>query len=407
MVIIRELTDDTGGCHTPPLSGSELMSQIRHHFTRANGSLNERGFYSKVFGFPVSSSDSEDSSETGSTSTSSGVKRKKRTLVKAASKVSKKDGGSSSQVVSADASLGNDVVLDKSSPQRVLRPRQKGVASDSSLNDAGGSVPDAHTAPTVVSGGIVSPEDVGEAAWSESFDPIEFMDQQFLVRGDPSRFAFVPTADLRRKALNCGVRGLMLTHLLADRQEREVISERARADRVEKTVEDMESRYTNVKAKLQKEIDDLQSSRDEAVKLGKKKEDAMVQLKVTHAGEFDRLKKTYDFDQALWRRRISGECTLRDALIISCVQAGKDMMALQDFADELEATNNALKEGMADKYLDGFTLDVEQFKVVFLDLDPELVSQIDVMKKVEGGKLVSRVLSAAYNSASAPFEAAV
>ncbi|GAU44607.1 hypothetical protein TSUD_241000 [Trifolium subterraneum] len=149
-----------------------------------------------------------------------GVKRKKRTLVKAASKVSKKDGGSSSQVVSADASLGNDVVLDKSSPQRVLRPRQKGVASDSSLNDAGGSVPDAHTAPTVVSGGIVSPEDV---------------------------------------------------------------------------------------AKLQKEIDDLQSSRDEAVKLGKKKEDAMVQLKVTHAGEFDRLKKTYDFDQALWRRRISAD----------------------------------------------------------------------------------------------------
>jgi hypothetical protein len=72
MVIIRELTDDTRGRHTPPLPGSELMSQIRHHFTRANGSLNERGFYSEVFGFPVSSSDSEDSSETGSTSTSSG-----------------------------------------------------------------------------------------------------------------------------------------------------------------------------------------------------------------------------------------------------------------------------------------------------------------------------------------------
>ncbi|GAU49969.1 hypothetical protein TSUD_290890 [Trifolium subterraneum] len=199
----------------------------------------------------------------------------------------------------------------------------------------------------------------------------------------------------------------MLTHLLADRQEREVISERARADRVEKIVADVESRYTNAKAKLQKEIEDLQSSRDEAVKLGKEKEDAMVQLKVTHTGELDRMKKTHDFDQALWRKRINGERTLRDALIVSCAQAGQDMMALQEYADELEATNNALKEGMSDKYLDGFTLAVEQFRVVFPDLDPELVSQIDVMKKVDGGKLVSRVMSAVSHSASAPSEAAV
>jgi hypothetical protein len=151
----------------------------------------------------------------------------------------------------------------------------------------------------------------------------------------------------------------------------------------------------------------LQSSRDEAVKLGKEKEDAMMQLKVTHAGELDRMKKTRDFDQALWRKRINGERTLHDALIVSCAQAGQDMMALQEYADELEATNNALKEGMTDKYLDGFTLAVEQFKVVFPDLDPELVSQIDVMKKVDGGKLVSRVMSAVSNSASAPSEAAV
>ncbi|GAU36867.1 hypothetical protein TSUD_220360 [Trifolium subterraneum] len=262
------------------------------------------------------------------------------------------------EVVSVDVSLGNDVVVDKGSPRRALRPRQKGVAGDPSLNDVGGSVPDAPTVPLGVSSGVVSLDDVGEAAWSDSFDPIEFMDHHFSVKGDPSRFASIPTADLRRKALNSGVRGLMITHLLADRQEREVISERARADR---------------------------SSRDEAVKLGKEKEDAMAQLKVTHAGELDRMKKTHDFDQALWRRRINGERTLRDALIVSCAQAGKDMMALQDYADELKATNNALKEGMADKYLDGFTFAVEQFKVVFPDLDPELVSQIDVMKKVDGG----------------------
>ncbi|MCI34926.1 hypothetical protein A2U01_0056147, partial [Trifolium medium] len=46
------------------------MRQIRSHYTRADGSLNERGFYTKLFGFSIGSSDSESSEESNSDSSS-------------------------------------------------------------------------------------------------------------------------------------------------------------------------------------------------------------------------------------------------------------------------------------------------------------------------------------------------
>ncbi|MCI86938.1 hypothetical protein A2U01_0108219 [Trifolium medium] len=53
--------------------------------------------------------------------------------------------------------------------------------------------------------------------------------------------------------------------------------------------------------------------------------------------------------------------------------------------------NEALKQSMADKYVDGFWSSIEQVKALFPDLDSEIMAQIDVLKKVEDGKLVSRL----------------
>ncbi|GAU10660.1 hypothetical protein TSUD_426390, partial [Trifolium subterraneum] len=57
---------------------------------------------------------------------------------------------------------------------------------------------------------------------------------------------------------------------------------------------------------------------------------------------------------------------------------------------DLEDENAALKEEMADKYVDGFAFAVEQMRVVFPDVDPSLLAELDFMKKIEGGKLVPR-----------------
>ncbi|GAU48989.1 hypothetical protein TSUD_406740 [Trifolium subterraneum] len=59
MVLLRELD----GAKDYPLVihhvGSDWERQVRAHYTRANGTLNINGYYSEMFGFPVSSSDFE------------------------------------------------------------------------------------------------------------------------------------------------------------------------------------------------------------------------------------------------------------------------------------------------------------------------------------------------------------
>ncbi|GAU47340.1 hypothetical protein TSUD_302080 [Trifolium subterraneum] len=67
MVILQELSDSGEPLETPHL-GSRLERQIRSHYTRADGSLNDRGYISELLGFPVNSSDEESSLDSDSDS---------------------------------------------------------------------------------------------------------------------------------------------------------------------------------------------------------------------------------------------------------------------------------------------------------------------------------------------------
>ncbi|MCH86035.1 hypothetical protein A2U01_0006889, partial [Trifolium medium] len=71
MVILRKLHDDPGRPLTPPPPNSDLTRQIRAHYTRVDGSVNERGFYTELFGFLIGSSVSETSGESDSGSSNS------------------------------------------------------------------------------------------------------------------------------------------------------------------------------------------------------------------------------------------------------------------------------------------------------------------------------------------------
>jgi hypothetical protein len=46
---------------------------------------------------------------------------------------------------------------------------------------------------------------------------------------------------------------------------------------------------------------------------------------------------------------------------------------------------------MADKYVDGFQAAIEQVRVLFPDIDGDVLAQADFLKKIEDGKLVSRL----------------
>jgi chromosome segregation ATPase len=58
---------------------------------------------------------------------------------------------------------------------------------------------------------------------------------------------------------------------------------------------------------------------------------------------------------------------------------------------DLEEENDELKAGMAEKFVDGFRAALEQVKVLFPDIDGEVLAQADFLKKVDDGKLVSRL----------------
>jgi hypothetical protein len=58
---------------------------------------------------------------------------------------------------------------------------------------------------------------------------------------------------------------------------------------------------------------------------------------------------------------------------------------------DLEEENDELKENMASKYVAGFQAAIEQVRVLFPEIDIDVLAQADFLKKIEDGKLVSRL----------------
>jgi hypothetical protein len=71
MVILRDLSEANDGDFTQtPRVGTPFQRQVRAHFTRADGSLNHRGYFSELLGLSISSSDLD--SNSGDDNSSSG-----------------------------------------------------------------------------------------------------------------------------------------------------------------------------------------------------------------------------------------------------------------------------------------------------------------------------------------------
>jgi chromosome segregation ATPase len=58
---------------------------------------------------------------------------------------------------------------------------------------------------------------------------------------------------------------------------------------------------------------------------------------------------------------------------------------------DLEAENDELKDDMASKFVAGFQAAIEQVRVLFPDIDGDVLAQADFLKKIEDGKPVSRI----------------
>ncbi|MCI02826.1 hypothetical protein A2U01_0023860 [Trifolium medium] len=115
--------------------------------------------------------------------------------------------------------------------------------------------------PNVVSAG----DGNRSSAWEETFDPIAFVERNLVMTGDSSRFNSIATSELRKLALNHDVKGLVLSHLLSARQEKEVLEACGPTSRVEKAAKEMENRHVEVERKYTAEIESLKSAHLEEI----------------------------------------------------------------------------------------------------------------------------------------------
>ncbi|MCI76048.1 hypothetical protein A2U01_0097317, partial [Trifolium medium] len=53
MVILRDLSDSEGDSSKIALLGSDWERQIRSHYIRPDGTLDEKGYFSELWGFSV------------------------------------------------------------------------------------------------------------------------------------------------------------------------------------------------------------------------------------------------------------------------------------------------------------------------------------------------------------------
>jgi hypothetical protein len=125
---------------------------------------------------------------------------------------------------------------------------------------------------------------------------------------------------------------------------------------------------------------------------------ALEKAKAACESRIEALKKVYARDRSVLEEKLrtaekNGRNLIksRNGLIIALAMAEDDASGFEDEVVELEESNNALKDAMGEKYAEGFAAALEQVKVLFPGLDEDLLSQADLLKFVEDGKLISRI----------------
>jgi hypothetical protein len=205
--------------------------------------------------------------------------------------------------------------------------------------------------------------------WNEDFDPIVFVADN--LKGCKSRLDALSLEELRKLAVRTGLKCLALNQMVYARQEKEAS-------------EKLDREVCAAKEDLEKDLADQLAKSQASFNKSLAKENKKIS-----ALRKDRLNLT----------------TARNAMIVALVKiwkdAGKrddDMSKLQAAADrpdgdlkDLEDENDELKENMASQFVAGFQGAIEQVRVLFPKIDGDVLVHADFLKKIEDGKLVSRL----------------
>jgi hypothetical protein len=126
--------------------------------------------------------------------------------------------------------------------------------------------------------------------------------------------------------------------------------------------------------------------------------EALEQVKATCESRIEAVKKVYAEGRASLEDKLRASernsrnlIKSRNGLMVALVMAEDDVVGFEEEIVELEESNGALKDSLGEKYAEGFAAALDQVKVLFPDLDEATLSEVDLLKFVEDGKLVSRL----------------
>ncbi|GAU22943.1 hypothetical protein TSUD_326710 [Trifolium subterraneum] len=335
---------------------------------------------------------------------SKGVKRKKKTEgSKVITKIPRKEGDSSSAVSdlippshglnrhtrSSTATVVEVAADGDATKEGGATGKGDAVSTDGTKSLGSGPTPEV-VQPVAATAGP-SPSGADPSAWGSEFDPAAFISDHLTMKGDSSMFDALGIAEFRKLCIGQGLKSVVVSHFMFVRQEKEAQEAGDKVAELEKTVATLQSRYDEEKARMKKEVDALKKAKeDDANKLKKDKEDSLAELKTKHDGVVESLKKKQAEDIASLRGVNMDLVRSRNDYIVALCQSTCDAVLVSEDLKDLEDENSALREEMADKYVEGFAFAVEQMKVVFPNVNPTLLAELDFMKKIEGGRLVPR-----------------
>jgi hypothetical protein len=299
------------------------------------------------------------------TTSSKGVKRRRKMGVAKAAK-SLKVGP-----IAASASVDLGVEKDVIDHARISRDEE------ASHVVTGEDVPPPSPPPVVRTVGVTMSSPLGD-----TFDPEEFIRTNFMLEGNLDMFDSMDVREIRKLALGYEFKGLMLNYFLSARQERDVEVARKRFEgKLEEMRQKMERSHAT-------SIEELVENHRSALKTTKSACESRV----------DALKEVYARDRLVLEDKLRASekndrnlIKSRNRLIVALAMAEDDAAGFEDEVVELVKSNSAVKDSLGEKYAEGFAAALDQVKVLFPDLDETILGEVDLLKFVEDGKLMSRI----------------
>ncbi|KAK2442993.1 hypothetical protein QL285_014136 [Trifolium repens] len=220
--------------------------------------------------------------------------------------------------------------------------------------------------------------------WDHMFDPEAFLSKMVDMAGNSARFNNTATDDLARMALGYELKGLLLNYALASRQRAELSVAKDKEALVEKNLVTLERDVQTAKDRCEGDLKNLKEKHAEEV----------ASLKKKHEGELAEAKR--DRDSAFKTMNVvQSGMNAKDERIRSLEQENKTALAELETLKEEKVKWGSEKDGLeamiGEQYDEGFQFALEQVKILFPDLNQDVLGKADAMSTIEGNKLVPYV----------------